>query len=278
MMKRFAVVLLSTLMMAACQPSQDNRELPTLAAIPSATLTEAPTEVPTTPAPTLTPTLTKTPTLPPSETPIPSATPSYTPTITHTPSNTPPVTPTRNPTISANATATARIIEAPTLATLTPVPPGFDGLVRPTSTGTPLVAADVVITEPQFQEQLNLKLANSSGIEQTKVDFLEGGIDIEITAQGDGALVTGTVFISFTIEPVASYESVVRIQPGAIRMNGEAVPPEQFIEAAYGEAVPALVDAFDTILNNRLGAGNHNLENIAFTTDDMNVFLLVPAP
>lgn len=291
-MRRFAFGMVCALLLAACQPPQDNRELPTVAVLPSETPTDVPTD---TPAPTDTPTLTLaptdtlvpsatfTPTITRTPTPPPSPTPTNTPTDTPTLTNTPRVTPTSNPTQGAIASATAKILEAPTIATFTPIPPGSDAMVRPTSTGTPIVAAGVVITEAQFQEQLNLVLRDIPDVQNAVVEFAPGGMFIELTASGGEALVTGRVFIRFTVVTgEQGLNNFLSLQPpltlDEFVMNGGGVAPERFVQIVYTDVTPAVVTALDAILNQRLGEERHNLENVIFDESAMTVSLLVPLP
>ncbi|MCU0511207.1 MAG: hypothetical protein MUE40_01420 [Anaerolineae bacterium] len=281
--------LVLVLLLAACQPATDDRVLPTVALLPSETFTPVASPTPTlttTPTLTQTATITLTPSLTYTATPtytataLPSPTPSHTPTLTPTVTATPRVTRTPNPTFVAIATATARIVEAPTLATFTPVPPGVDAPVRPTSTGTPVIAAGVIITEPQFQEQLNLLLRSLPAVTSALVDFVPQGVQVEITASGGDALVTGRVLITFSILPgEQGLNNVLMIRPvtpDQFTMTGGGLPSEAFVQVVYTDVFPAVGEAFNTILNNRLGVQQHNLENIRLDEQTMNVSLIVP--
>lgn len=287
---RYALPLLfALLLLAACQPQQDdNRELPTVVVVPSQTPTDEPTN---TPAPTETPTHTLTPTITstPTETFTPTVTKTSTPLPTRTPTNTPPpptntprTTPTQDITRIANITATAQIVEAPTIATFTPVPPGVDAPVRPTSTGTPIVAAGVIITEAQFQTQLDIQRENYPALTGVRINFVENGVDAQLTASGGSAQTTGIVRFQFIIQTgeqgLNNYLLIQPVPPTQFVMGDGSTPPEAFIETAYTDLFTAIVESFDAILNKRLGEGRHNLENIIITDDAMNISLLVPQP
>jgi hypothetical protein len=283
MIRRLMTIACLALLAAACAPTTtETPVLPTVAVLPSATPTATATD---TPAPTSTPTLTYTPsatftsTITKTNTPQPSHTPTKVLSPTPSPTTPPRVSPTVDRTRAAMATGTAAIAFAPTLATFTPVPPGSDAPIRPTSTGTPLVAAGVVITESQFQIQLNEDLIGTS-IQQARVDFVPGGINVDVTAPGASALTSGRVFISFTIfvgEQGLNNGLIIRPDtPDKFVMTDGTVPPEPFIEAVYGELFPAVGASFDTLLNNRLGEGQHNLENVLIDNSIMNITLIVP--
>ncbi len=288
-MKQLFLMMLILLPLAACQPAEDpNRELPTVVVVPTETATDEPTNTPAptnTPTQTLTPTLTLTPTntLTPTVTKTATALPSFTPSHTPPPpTNTPRTTPTQDATRIANITATAQIIEAPTLATLTPVPPGADEPIRPTSTGTPIVAAGVIISEEQFQTQLALEAAEYGSLTSVSVNFVDNGVDVQLTASGGTAQTTGIIRFQFIIQTGAqglnNFLLIQPVPPTQFVMSDGNTPPETFIEIAYSDLFTVIVQTFDTILNKRLGEGKHNLENIIITEASMNVVLLVPQP
>jgi hypothetical protein len=254
-MKRLIPVLLVLVLAAACQPAAPTgEELPTLAVLPSVTPTATLT---TTPAPSATPPPTSTPTAPPADTATP------TPTPTSTPSPTPVFT--ANPTLVAIGTATAIVEEAPRYATFTPPPPGSTPVP-----GTPQQVADVVVTERQFQEEVDLKIRDIEAIELAQVDFVPGGIDVELTALGGEAFITGHVLLS--IEMMGSFASITI---GDISVPGLENPPDEYIQVATSDFFIMMVDVLDLILNQRVGDQN-NLENIVMTGSTMEITLLVP--
>jgi len=265
-----AVVLIS-----ACQPTQP--ELPTMAALPTdiPTDTPPPTDTPTDtatelPTSTDTPTVTFTPTREPSPTTRPTRTPF--PTITPTPF----VTEAPNPNTIRILTATAAIVEAPTLATLTPIPAGAQVTARPTSTGTPLVTADVIITETQFQDQLELILIENESIDSLEVDFQPNTIKITMTASGGAAFSSGTILFGLQIIDAQEFNKALIMTIDDISMQGGGEIPEAFFEVATGDLYVSLYDSLDSILDKRLGRDDHDLENLTLTDSSMDVFLYVP--
>lgn len=272
----FGLLLLG---IAACQPATDEAPLPTLADLPtlepSATLEE----------PSATPTLTVTPSSTPSETP----TPTRTPTETRVPTDTPEPSATLQPSATATAgpqqlalTATAQQLERPVFATFTPPPPGVVVVQRPTSTGTPLVVADVVITQGQFQQALDARLAGATSVAGAQVSLQPAGVSVQLTAQTGQAFVTGTILVRFELmgDP-SGLNNVLRIQPAAPEafvMQGGGFPPDAFIEIAYSTLFESVVGAFDDILNARLGEGRHDLEWLRIEGGQMLISLLVPEP
>ncbi|GEM_PF-1392623 len=284
-MKKHVVGMIMGLMLAllvsACQPAQT--DLPTVAALP----TDIPSQTPTP-----TETLTQTPTATPTITVTPSITPTLTP--TDTPTNLP--SPTKRPTVTPRPTltltpietdapdpntiriltATAAIVEAPTLATLTPIPAGAQVTARPTSTGTPLVTADVIITEAQFQEQLELALKDNDKIDSVKVDFTPNGIVVTTTARGGAAFTSGTITYTMTMQKNSTFNNYLAMSIGDIVMTGGGDVPEDFFNIAVGDLFQALFDSFGHILDQRLGRPDHDLENLTLTDTTMEVFLYVP--
>lgn len=266
-------VILVLLVLSACQPASDDA-LPTLAQLPT-----------TEPSPTLSPTPedTRTPTPSPTPedtaTPTPSPTSTTTPTLTRTPTPTQTLIPAVANTAAAVSSATAVVLEQPTLSTFTPIPPGVVVRARPTSTGTPEVNADVVITQIQLQEEVDRIIITNRSPSLINVNIIDGGIDLVITAPDDaGATTTGTVFVAFQMSMVGLNNVLIAqpVPPDDFRMFDGEFPPDAFIDVAYTEAVPALFQAFDDILNYRLGQGQHDLENVTFIDDAMLVTLVVP--
>lgn len=105
---RLLSFLLIILVLAACDNQQAAEDLPTLAILPSATITETPT---------ITPTPSETPTETPSDTPVPTDTPTPTSTPTSTVSSTP--TQTFTPSVTATSSLTPTFTATNT-ATQTP--------------------------------------------------------------------------------------------------------------------------------------------------------------
>ncbi len=251
-------LLITLLLAAACQPaSTETPVLPTLAVLPSLTPSDAPTETPTeteTPGPTLTPSIT----------PTPSDTPTYTPFPTFTPTERPTQTPrvTVEPTQAAVATGTAAALEAPRFSTVTP-----GGSVQ--ANATPQMVADLTITEAQFQEEVNVQMTSYAAIQRARVDFVPGGINVELTALGGQAFITGNVFVAIQVTG-----SFATISIGDITVNAPE-PPEAYIETVTGDFFALMVNVLDTILEQRLGE-EHNLENIVMTNAAMEITLLVP--
>ena len=104
---RMCICLSIIFVLAACANQPEAEALPTLAILPSATVTDTPTITPTlSETPTFTPTPTPTPTLTPTITPSPTQTLTFTPSITMTSSQTPTFTATYTATLTATATAT----------------------------------------------------------------------------------------------------------------------------------------------------------------------------
>ena len=278
-MRRIALILSVALLATACQ--QNDVVIPTLRVLPSVT-----------PSATLTLTLEPTETLAPTDTPEPTATYTETeiPTETFTPSNTP--TPSRTPIPSATAnatnaamgTSTAQVLEAPVFSTFTPPPPGIIVAVRPTSTGTPQVVADVIITQSQYQEEVNRLLADNPDVSQAEVVLAEEGVFVNLTATGGDAFATGRFLIRFDLSTGMggdSFNNIVVVQPvspAEFEMQGGGLPSETFVGVAYGDVTEAVFEAFNSILNQRLGEGNHNLEFVTLENGRMLISLLVPEP
>jgi len=256
---RLFIPLFLLIFLAACQPAAPQGELPTLAVLPSLEPSAEASAMPT---------LTETPenTALPSETPIPSVTP----TVTNTPPPTFPPRPTQTPvatiepTLAANASATAAIIEAPIFSTFTPAPGGSTVLG-----GTPAQLADVTITQGQFQEEVSLRLPNYPSIDRAIVDFVPGGINVELTASGGEALITGRVFVSIILTG-----DFATISLGEITVNAPE-PPEAYVEVVTGDFFFMMVESLDAILKQRVGE-EQDLESIVVTDTAMEVTLRVP--
>jgi len=257
-MKVVLPALLLILLAAACQPAAPQGDLPTLAVLP----TDAPTDTPP-------PTATLTPTPLPTDTPGPTDTPTITPTPTNTliPSNTPrataPPTQTVEPTFAAAASATAAIQEAPRFSTLTPAP-GVTAVP-----GTPQLAADVTITEAQFQEEVNARLPDITAIQSARVDFVTDGISVELTALGGDAFISGRVLVSILLTGDFATITIADIQVNAPE------PPPAYLELVTGDFFLMMLDSLDSILKQRLGP-DQKLKNIFVTANAIEVTLLVP--
>lgn len=274
-MRKIALILLLMVAVAACQPATEVSELPTRAVLPSITPSEEPSATPTE---TQTPTATFTSTALNTPTPRNTNTPTLTPSLTFTPSNTPIASETVDPTIAIESTSTAAVVEAPAFATFTPLPPGpIIVAARPTSTGTPEIVADVLITEAQFQEEMDRILAGESSVSRTEVRFVpDEGIAVALTALSDGVFVSG----SFTIPVMLAgggFNSFVQIGGQVdITMDDEGEPSEAYVETALMIVTPAVQEAFGFILDQRLGEGQHNLEDLQITDDALAITLYVP--
>jgi hypothetical protein len=255
---KWIVPLLLLLLIAACQPAEPQGELPTLAVLPSTTPTDEPTA---------TETLTNTPF--PTDTPLPTETPTDTPTPTDTlmPSRTPRATATTTlttePTFAAIASGTAAVQEAPRFSTLTPPPAGTP------PPATPLVAADVIITEPQFQEEVNTRIPNIPAIETARVNFVPDGISVELTASGGEALLTGRVLVTIILTG-----DFATISIGDIEVNAPEAP-QAYLDLVAGDFFLMILESLDSILRQRLGP-DQNLQSIVVTDNAIEVMLLVP--
>lgn len=272
-MKQLIMLALVALLIASCAPADDT--LPTLA--PSVepsplppTLTLTPSEVP----PTQPPTATRTPRPTVSATSLPTLT--LSPTATVTPTETMTLPPTVNVTVFAAASATAFVIERPVFVTLTPVPPGV--VARPTSTGTPEVIADVVITESQFQEELSRLLTGVTGVINTQVKFEDGHVRVLLSARGTDAITSGSFAVYF--DPSSKgFNNFITVQadsPDAFIMDDGNPASENYVNIAFQEVMPAVFEAFNTILNQRLGVGKHDLDTLVIANGTMQITLYVP--
>jgi len=156
------------------------------------------------------------------------------------------------------------------------VPAGANA--RPTSTGAPQVIADVVITERQYEEEVTLLLQDSTTIRTVEIGITPEGVRVTISALAGDAVTTGSFFVRFTLSDneLNNFITVQADPPSLFSMNGNIVPSDAFVEVAYNEVVPAVFEAFDVILNQRLGTGEHDLDGIRFVAGQIDISLLVP--
>lgn len=275
-MKRLTLLALVLMVaLAACDSGDDNQQLPTRVVLGEVTEEGAPADVTVEVTENAiaqaveteesTPEIAPTNTYEPTNTAIPSETSTPRPTATFPPPDT--ATPSRTP--DANASATAAVIEAPRISTLTPIPvePG----VNP-PTPVPFVAADVVITAQQLQAELDQRIVNNPAIEAATLTMIEGnpqGVQVRLTASGGQALVTGNVFIAFQLSGDFVTIGVLEIDIG----GGD--PPQRFQEIATGDVLETVIESFDAILTRRLGE-QHDLERLTVRGNQMDIMLLIP--
>jgi hypothetical protein len=131
--------------------------------------------------------------------------------------------------------------------------------------------ADVVITEQQFQDELNVQLDGIESIQRARVDFIPTGIAVELTATGGQAFITGNVIVSIQLTG-----SFATISLADIIVNAPE-PPEAYVQTITTDFFPAMIGTLDAILARRLGE-EHNLQNLVMTDTTMELFLLVPQP
>ena len=259
-MKSFwCIFLFLAILLAACQQAPVE-QLPTLAVLDTVSPTAAENAAPSA---TAMPTEVK-----PSATMEASATP-LVPTLTATSVETA-LVPTALPTLpQATAARLSTRVAAgdftPHITTLTPIPPGANAPIRT----TPQVMADLIISEAQFQHAVDEAVAGIDLIERADIDFVPTGINVELTALGGQAFMSGRVLV--LIQLTGDFAT---ISLGDITVNA-AEPPQAFLEVVNGDFFNMMISVLDTILNERVGEG-HNLENLILTDDALEVFLLVP--
>src|SRR5690606_4161704 len=185
------------------------------------------------------------------------------PVPTDTPGAAPQETPTHTPT---RPTVTIEIREEVRFATLTPVSGGANAPAR----STPVLMADVVITERDFQRAVDQAVAAIDSIQLATVDFVPDGIDVELTALGGVAYVTGQVRVQ--IQMTGSFATITISD---VTVNA-AEPSEAYLERVNVDFFDMIIDVFGSLLDERVGE-NNDLENIILTDEAMQVFLLVPA-
>ncbi len=171
--------------------------------------------------------------------------------------------------------------EQPVFATLTP------GLTNSsTSAGsTPQMIADVVITEAQFQEELDRFIGNSATIERAVVDFQTSSIILTMTAGVEGTSVTGDVVIGIELggqqsdgnRIIGVTVSDIIVDGNSVDFEDTALPPstEGFITVVNTELFGIAIQTINQILNRRVGDVN-NLEILRVTDTTMEATLLVP--
>ena len=93
-------------------------------------------------------------------------------------------------------------------------------------------------------------------------------------------MTTGRFLITFEMSlGSAGFNNVVIVKPAIpddFVMSDGNEPSEEFIAIAHGPVTEAVFEAFDEILNQRLGQGQHNLEFLTLENGQMNISLLVP--
>ncbi|MFN8372108.1 MAG: hypothetical protein U0694_04440 [Anaerolineae bacterium] len=259
---RKLLICIALALLSACQPETPTAVLPTRAELPTDEATSAAASTAETTGATAT--LTEATTTP---TAAATSTPTLTPTITRTPTSTATIAPTAthpSPTPNTVASATAAVQEAPSFATITPAPP--NAVIQPTT--TPIIVADVIITEAQFQEELDAQVAAYPEIDFTAVNFTPIGVIITLTASGGDALITGDVTILFQVN-----NGLVYITIGGVQINAPQIP--EAYASAINNLYAATIESMDSILRQRLGDVS-DLENLVLTETSMNITLLVP--
>jgi hypothetical protein len=255
---RLFTALLLAALAAACQPAAEPPPLPTLVTLDDATAPPTPTPESAPASPTADANaveVTAETAVPETATPQASAT--LIPSATFTPTTLP--TETLPPVVTAPPSPT---LPAVRIVTLTPAPGQ-----APT---TPQALADLVITERQFQEEVDRRIASIDSIQDARIDFTPQGISAELTALGGTAFITGNVQVNIQVQ---GGFAVITI--GDISVNAPE-PPEAYVLIASREFFSLLIDVLDTTLNSRLGS-QFKLEDLTLTDDSILVRLLVPA-
>lgn len=251
-MTRFWILIaLAGLLIAACQPTADIT-LPTQAVLPSVT-----------PSPEASVQAAATNTSAPSATPVPAT---LIPTeATTEESEATEETEALPPSVTPLPQVTIEIREEVRFATLTPAPPGEN---RPIRT-TPVVMADVVITQGDFQRAMDTALEGHEAIQGAEIDFVPDGINVELTALGGAAYITGRVKVLIQMSGSFASITISDIQVNAAEL------PEAYLEVVNEQFFGLFIQVFDSLLTERVGEG-HDLENILLNDQAMEVFLLVP--
>ena len=253
------IILVLALVLTACQQAPTDQTLPTVAVLASvtpsaATTAEATSEIIETDAQPIVATSSTNMTLP-------TLTPTVTPTRTSTSS------PTETETLIPSATAipATSTVGAPRIVTLTSVPAGQNAPAN----ATPQVMADLTISEEQFQGELDTQMVNYPSIQTARIDFVEGGISVELTALGGDAFITGNVFLSMALSG-----DFITIVPEDIAVNAPE-PPPVYVETVNDDFLRLILDTLDALLSQRLGT-EHNLQRLVITPRQMEINLLVP--
>lgn len=256
---RLLAALLAAVLLAACQPQPEPPPLPTRAALDDAAAQPTPTQESAPDAAEAAAVPSDTPQAPPaaSDTPTALASATLIPSATFTPL--PPTTPPPTATPDLPPTPT---LPAVRISTVTPPPGG--------AAATPLALADLVITERQFQDEIDRRVPSMDTIQRVRVDFTPQSINAELTALGGTAFVTGNVQLNIQVQ---GGFAVITI--GDITVNAPE-PPPTYIEVASREFFSLLIDALDTLLNSRL-AGEFDIQEVTLTDDTIEVRLLIPA-
>ncbi len=254
---RLLAALLAAVLLAACQPQPEPPPLPTLAVLDETAAQPTPTQESAPAAEAAA--ASDTPQAPPapSDTPTALASATLIPSATFTPP--PPTAPPPTATLDLPPTPT---LPAVRISTVTPPPGG--------AVSTPLALADLVITERQFQNEIDRRVPSIDTIQRVRIDFTPQSINAELTALGGAAFVTGNVQLNIQIQ---GGFAVITI--GDITVNAPE-PPPTYIEVASREFFSLLIDALDTLLNSRL-AGEFDLQELTLTDDTIEVRLLIPA-
>lgn len=205
----------------------------------------------------------------PSNTSPPSSdTPTITPTFTDAPTLIPTATSTPDVTLAFERTLTAIKEQTPIIATLTPIAiESVDDVVLE----VPVVAADIIITEVQYQTAIDNLLANFASIQSATVDFRDTQeVVVRMSASGGQAMTTGEVTLGFVVSG-----GLVAIPVTNVNVGG-AQPPQPFADVIQDELLPLITDALDAAIEQQLGE-QHDLENMTITEDRMEIMLLIPA-
>jgi len=262
MVRLMIVVVLLSVVITACGSDADT---PTEAPqIPTLRQANTPTPEPTqTAPPTPSATATDTPTATATATPIPTETETAIP--TNTLPSTATFTPSATPTFYFSATTVGNV---PAFATLTPAPAG-----QTIPQTAPLLAADIVITERDFQAEVSNRLNTTPSIQSAAINFVPGpdqGISVRMSASGGQAMISGDVFIAFAMSG-----GFVRIAVTRIDVASGGDPPEPFVTVIAEELYPLITDTFSSLIDNALGQ-DHDLEVLRFSNNAMEIKLLVP--
>lgn len=264
-MRKLMICLLCLLLAAGCTSGDADAPLPTIMNLAAATATTGTASEPDA-STTASNTVQATDNTEPASTSRQTAT--STPTITAEPStNTPTASPQDEQTAAATTPpATPIPVQSVRISTVTPIPVGAAVIPPP----IPVLAADVIINESEFQDALNAQLSAIPEIQTAQVDFIAGqGIDVRMTATGDSVIVTGDVSIGFQLSG-----GLVAISIRDVSVGSGAIP-QAFAQVAQDQLFTLVVETFDSLLADKLGP-EHDLEQLAFTDDTIQLMLLIP--